>query len=165
MSSPDDIIVIKDLYKHFGEVKALDGVSLTVERGKVVVVIGPSGSGKSTMLRCINHLETPTSGEIWIDGELLSGDQKHLNEVRAEIGMVFQLFNLAFGEHVGLGNNIAARIVANGIKLHRGRGQHRHGYNGHGNYNLNRRKTFLVIAVHTLRSSIYSIHYHYCTLK
>ena len=94
MSNSEDIIVIKNLYKHFDDVKALDGVSLTVERGKVVVVIGPSGSGKSTMLRCINHLETPTSGEIWIDGELLSGDQKHLNEVRAEIGMVFQLFNL-----------------------------------------------------------------------
>ena len=90
----DDIIIVKDLYKHFGNVKALNGISLTVGRGKVVVVIGPSGSGKSTMLRCINHLEKPTSGEIWIDGELLTGDQKHLNEVRAEIGMVFQLFNL-----------------------------------------------------------------------
>jgi polar amino acid transport system ATP-binding protein len=75
-------------------VKALDGVSLDVQRGSVVVVIGPSGSGKSTMLRCINHLETPTSGEIWIDGQLLTGNQEHLNLVRAEIGMVFQLFNL-----------------------------------------------------------------------
>lgn len=90
----DNIIEVKNLYKHFGTVKALDGVSLDVKRGSVVVVIGPSGSGKSTMLRCINHLETPTSGEIWIDGQLLTGNQEHLNLVRAEIGMVFQLFNL-----------------------------------------------------------------------
>jgi len=94
MTNTNQIIVIKELYKHFGDVKALDGVSLTVERGKVVVVIGPSGSGKSTMLRCINRLETPTSGEIWIDGEQLTDDQKQLNNVRTEIGMVFQLFNL-----------------------------------------------------------------------
>jgi ABC-type polar amino acid transport system ATPase subunit len=90
----DKIIEVKDLYKHFGNVKALHGISMDVERGSVVVVIGPSGSGKSTMLRCINHLETPTSGEIWIDGEQLSGNQEHLNAVRTEIGMVFQLFNL-----------------------------------------------------------------------
>jgi ABC-type polar amino acid transport system ATPase subunit len=90
----DHIIVIKDLYKHFGDVKALNGVSLSVERGKVVVVIGPSGSGKSTMLRCINYLETPTSGEIWIDGEKMTGAAKQLNQTRTEIGMVFQLFNL-----------------------------------------------------------------------
>ena len=90
----DNIIVVKDLYKYFGDVKALDGVSLTVERGKVVVVIGPSGSGKSTMLRCINHLEEPTRGEIWIDGVKLTQDHHQINAVRAEIGMVFQLFNL-----------------------------------------------------------------------
>jgi polar amino acid transport system ATP-binding protein len=90
----DNIILVKDLYKYFGDVRALNGVSLNVERGKVVVVIGPSGSGKSTMLRCINFLEIPTSGEIWIDGKKLSGDSKQLNTVRAEIGMVFQLFNL-----------------------------------------------------------------------
>ena len=94
MTDQDNIIIVEDLHKHFGDVIALNGVSLTVGRGKVVVVIGPSGSGKSTMLRCINHLEKPTSGEIYIDGEKLTGDQKHLNEIRAEIGMVFQLFNL-----------------------------------------------------------------------
>ncbi|MBN1810669.1 MAG: amino acid ABC transporter ATP-binding protein [Anaerolineae bacterium] len=88
------MIVVKNLHKHFGDVKALNGVSLTVERGSVVVVIGPSGSGKSTLLRCINHLETPTSGEVWIDGERLATNAKQLNAVRAEIGMVFQLFNL-----------------------------------------------------------------------
>jgi polar amino acid transport system ATP-binding protein len=94
MNDSNQIIIIKDLHKHFGDVKALNGVSMTVNQGKVVVVIGPSGSGKSTMLRCINHLEAPTSGEIWIDGEKLTGDQKHLNKIRTEIGMVFQLFNL-----------------------------------------------------------------------
>lgn len=110
----EDIIIIKDLHKHFGDVKALNGVSLTVGRGKVVVVIGPSGSGKSTMLRCINHLEKPTSGEIWIDGDLLStGDQKHLNAARAEIGMVFQLFNL-FPHLTALENVTLAQKVVRG---------------------------------------------------
>jgi ABC-type polar amino acid transport system ATPase subunit len=113
MTNPNDIIIIKELHKHFGDVKALNGVSLTVERGKVVVVIGPSGSGKSTMLRCINHLEAPTSGEVWIDGELLSHDQKHLNKVRAEIGMVFQLFNL-FPHLTALENVTLAQKVVRG---------------------------------------------------
>ena len=94
MTNNDYIIEVKDLYKHFDSIKAVDGVNLTIERGKVVVIIGPSGSGKSTLLRCINHLETPTSGEIWIDGEKLTHDAKQINEIRAEIGMVFQLFNL-----------------------------------------------------------------------
>ncbi len=94
MIDHDHIIEVKDLYRYFDEIKAVDGVSLNVERGKVVVVIGPSGSGKSTLLRCINHLETPTSGEIWIDGEKLTHAAKQINEIRAEIGMVFQLFNL-----------------------------------------------------------------------
>lgn len=94
MSKIEDIIVIKDLHKHFGSVRALNGVSLSVQQGKVIVIIGPSGSGKSTLLRCVNHLEIPSSGEVWIDGDLLTSNQKHLNETRTEIGMVFQLFNL-----------------------------------------------------------------------
>ncbi|MCK4489339.1 MAG: amino acid ABC transporter ATP-binding protein, partial [Anaerolineales bacterium] len=94
MSNSDHIIVVKDLHKHFGSIKAVDGVSFNIGRGKVVVVIGPSGSGKSTLLRCINHLEEPTSGEVWIDGEKLTHAAKQINEIRAEIGMVFQLFNL-----------------------------------------------------------------------
>lgn len=107
------MIAIQDLHKHFGDVKALNGVSLTVGQGKVVVVIGPSGSGKSTMLRCINHLEKPTSGKIWIDGELLSGDQKRLNAIRTEIGMVFQLFNL-FPHLTALENVTLAQKVVRG---------------------------------------------------
>lgn len=94
MTDKNIVISVKNVYKHFGEVKALDGVDLTVERGKVIIVIGPSGSGKSTLLRCINHLEVPTRGEVWVDGELLGIDEDRLNQVRAEIGMVFQLFNL-----------------------------------------------------------------------
>ncbi|MBU0510660.1 MAG: amino acid ABC transporter ATP-binding protein [Chloroflexi bacterium] len=107
------MIVVKDLHKHFGSVKALNGVSLTVERGKVVVVIGPSGSGKSTMLRCINHLEMPTSGEIWIDSQLMTQNPKLLNRARAEIGMVFQLFNLF--PHLTVLDNItlAQKVVRN----------------------------------------------------
>jgi ABC-type polar amino acid transport system ATPase subunit len=113
MIDPNEMIVIKDLHKHFGDVQALNGVSLTVERGKVVVVIGPSGSGKSTMLRCINHLEKPTGGELWIEGELLSGDQKKLNRIRTEIGMVFQLFNL-FPHLTALENITLAQKVVRG---------------------------------------------------
>ncbi|MEE8568216.1 MAG: amino acid ABC transporter ATP-binding protein, partial [Anaerolineales bacterium] len=94
MTNAQHIIVVKDVHKHFDQVHALNGVSLKVERGKVIVIIGPSGSGKSTLLRCVNHLEVPTKGEVWIDSELLTNNQKHLNEVRAEIGLVFQLFNL-----------------------------------------------------------------------
>jgi len=111
MTNLNEIIVVKDLYKYFGKVEALNGVSLSVGRGKVVIVIGPSGSGKSTLLRCINHLEVPTKGEIWIDGKLLGEDEQQLNAVRAEIGMVFQLFNL-FPHLTAIENvTLAQRIV------------------------------------------------------
>ncbi len=91
---PSAMIVIQNLVKLFGSLRAVDDVSLTVGRGKVTVIIGPSGSGKSTVLRCINHLETPTSGQIWVDGIRLTHDAKNINAVRAEVGMVFQQFNL-----------------------------------------------------------------------
>lgn len=94
MTNEKPIIRVKDLYKYFGDIKAVDGVSLEIDQGKVVVVIGPSGSGKSTLLRCINHLEEPSSGEVLIDGEIMAKGAKNINEIRAEIGMVFQLFNL-----------------------------------------------------------------------
>ncbi len=113
MNSDQPIIVIKDLHKHFDAVQALNGVSLTVDRGRVVVIIGPSGSGKSTLLRCVNHLETPTSGEVWIDGEKLSTNQSQLNEIRTEIGMVFQLFNL-FPHLSALENVTLAQMVVRG---------------------------------------------------
>lgn len=89
----EPIIQIKDIHKHFGRVHALRGVSLQIERGEVVVIVGPSGSGKSTLLRCINRLEHYNSGKIIVDGIPLDTAQ-NINLVRQEIGMVFQSFNL-----------------------------------------------------------------------
>src|SRR5262245_6434306 len=94
ISKTDGIIVIDHVNKHFGHVKAINDVSLTIQQKEVVVIIGPSGSGKSTLLRCINHLETPSAGDIWVDGIHLSKKTKNINAVRREVGMVFQQFNL-----------------------------------------------------------------------
>lgn len=107
----EPIIRVVNLHKHFGNVQALRGVDLTVERGKVVVIVGPSGSGKSTLLRCINHLEVETAGEVWVNGQQLKEKNKNINAVRAEIGMVFQLFNLF--PHLTVIENImlAQRVV------------------------------------------------------
>jgi polar amino acid transport system ATP-binding protein len=88
------MIVIDDLHKYFGDIEAVKGVDLTVKKGEVVAIVGPSGSGKSTVLRCINHLEIPTSGSVFIEGVNLEDKDTDLNEVRAEVGMVFQQFNL-----------------------------------------------------------------------
>lgn len=92
-SMPEPIIEIEDVHKRFGRVHALRGVSLTVEKGEVVVIIGPSGSGKSTLLRCINRLEEYNSGRISVDGIPLDSTE-NINAVRQEVGMVFQQFNL-----------------------------------------------------------------------
>jgi ABC-type polar amino acid transport system ATPase subunit len=92
--SADEMVVVQDLKKHFTGIEALDGVSLTVKKGQVIVILGPSGSGKSTLLRCVNQLEEKTSGEIWIDGEKLTHNSKQIDKIRSEIGMVFQHFNL-----------------------------------------------------------------------
>lgn len=115
MTDTENIIVIKGLHKHFGAVEALRGVDLTIGRGKVVVIVGPSGSGKSTLLRCINHLEVETAGAVWVDGQRLTRDQKQINEIRAEIGMVFQLFNL-FPHLTVLENITLAQKVVRGRK-------------------------------------------------
>ncbi len=104
------IIEIKQLVKQFGPLRAVDNVSLTVELGQVLVIIGPSGSGKSTVLRCINHLETPTSGAIIVDGIPLTHNSKNINAVRAEVGMVFQQFNL-FPHLTALENIMLAQRV------------------------------------------------------
>lgn len=90
----DNIIEIKNLNKNFGDVEAVKDVNLTVKHGEVIIIVGPSGSGKSTMLRCINHLEKPTNGDIWIDGVHMEDRESNINHIRTEIGMVFQLFNL-----------------------------------------------------------------------
>jgi polar amino acid transport system ATP-binding protein len=90
---PEPIIEIENVHKRFGRVHALRGVSLTIEKGEVVVIIGPSGSGKSTLLRCINRLEEYNSGRISVDGIPLDSTE-NINAVRQEVGMVFQSFNL-----------------------------------------------------------------------
>ena len=90
------VIQAEDLKKHYngGRVRALDGVSLTVEKGEVVVIIGPSGSGKSTLLRSLNVMEVPTAGSILVHGEDLLSRTANLNLCRQKMGMVFQHFNL-----------------------------------------------------------------------
>lgn len=93
-ASDNPIIVIEGLHKHFGHVEAVHDVNLSVKQGEVIVIVGPSGSGKSTFLRCINHLERPTKGDIWIDGVKTTDPRTEINKIRAEVGMVFQQFNL-----------------------------------------------------------------------
>ncbi|HUQ39672.1 MAG TPA: amino acid ABC transporter ATP-binding protein [Acidimicrobiales bacterium] len=88
------LLEARGLRKSFGTVEALRGVDLTVDRGEVVVVIGPSGSGKSTLCRCINRLEVPDDGTVRIEGEVVPVEGRELARVRADIGMVFQSFNL-----------------------------------------------------------------------
>jgi len=105
------MISIKGLHKYFGEIQAVKSVDLTIARGEVLVIVGPSGSGKSTVLRCINHLEVPTAGSITIDGDLVGSDDIDINRIRAEVGMVFQQFNL-FPHLTALENvTIAQRLV------------------------------------------------------
>ncbi|MCR4600722.1 MAG: amino acid ABC transporter ATP-binding protein [Clostridia bacterium] len=86
------MIEIRNLVKNFGHLEVLKGINETIHDGEVVCVIGPSGSGKSTFLRCLNMLDEPTSGEIFLDGRLI--EEKNINEIRTHMGMVFQSFNL-----------------------------------------------------------------------
>ena len=88
------IIEVKDLKKSFGTLEVLKGINTEVQRGEVVVVIGPSGSGKSTFLRCLNLLETPTGGSIFVDGVEITDPKCDINLHRQKMGMVFQPFNL-----------------------------------------------------------------------
>src|SRR5690625_6272520 len=88
------MIEIKDLHKSFGENEVLKGITTTIEEKEVVCVIGVSGSGKSTFLRCLNLLEEVTSGSIIIDGVDLTDPKTNINELRSQVGMVFQHFNL-----------------------------------------------------------------------
>ncbi|WP_405595731.1 amino acid ABC transporter ATP-binding protein [Streptomyces sp. NBC_01410] len=90
----DALIALSNVNKHFGALHVLQDIDLTVSRGEVVVVIGPSGGGKSTLCRAINRLETIDSGEIAIDGKPLPAEGKELARLRADVGMVFQSFNL-----------------------------------------------------------------------
>lgn len=124
------MISVKNIYKSFGELSVLNGVSLDIQQGEKVVIIGPSGSGKSTLLRCMNLLETPDKGEVWLDENLLTKPDPDLhpeltskkelkayeketcidiNRGRAKMGMVFQHFNL-FNNLTVLGNMILAPV-------------------------------------------------------
>jgi polar amino acid transport system ATP-binding protein len=93
-TTSDAAIEVRSLHKSFGSLEVLKGIDFHVDRGEVVCVIGPSGSGKSTLLRCINLLETPTSGKIWVSGQDLTDVDVDIDAVRRSIGMVFQQFNL-----------------------------------------------------------------------
>ncbi|MGW8885622.1 amino acid ABC transporter ATP-binding protein [Streptomyces sp. NPDC055749] len=90
----DGLVVLNNVNKHFGALHVLQDIDLTIGRGEVVVVIGPSGGGKSTLCRAINRLETIDSGEIFIDGKALPAEGRELAALRADVGMVFQSFNL-----------------------------------------------------------------------
>ena len=105
MAAAMPALVVEDLHKSFGGLEVLKGVSLTARNHEVLSMMGSSGSGKSTFLRCVNLLETPDSGKVWVDGELIKmrsaaggrvvpEDQKQVDDIRAQIGMVFQSFNL-----------------------------------------------------------------------
>ena len=111
----EPLLRVEKLYNSFGSLEVLKGVDTTLERGHKTAIIGPSGCGKSTMLRCINYMETPTSGHIYLDGELFGERQtngtytrmseKDLSRQRAHVGMVFQGFYL--WPHLSARDNVA----------------------------------------------------------
>ena len=108
------MIEVNDLHKSFGKLKVLKGITEKIEEREVICVIGPSGSGKSTFLRCLNLLEIPTSGEIWIDGEKITDPNVDINKIREEVGMVFQRFNL-FPHMTALKNIALAPMKVRGL--------------------------------------------------
>src|SRR5690349_539353 len=111
----EPLVVVDNVQKHYGDFQALTDIDLTVNAGEVVVVIGPSGSGKSTLCRTINRLETITSGTISIDGKALPAEGKGLAHLRADVGMVFQSFNL-FAHLTILENVTLGPIKVRGMK-------------------------------------------------
>ncbi|MEU9184232.1 amino acid ABC transporter ATP-binding protein [Streptomyces sp. NPDC048484] len=111
----DPLIELRDVNKYFGELHVLRDINLTVGKGEVVVVIGPSGSGKSTLCRAINRLEPIQSGEIELDGRPLAEEGRELARLRAEVGMVFQSFNL-FAHKTALQNVSLAQVKVRGHK-------------------------------------------------
>jgi polar amino acid transport system ATP-binding protein len=113
-------VVIDDVHKSFGTFEVLKGVSLTVEPGQVVAIIGRSGSGKSTMLRCINGLEAFQSGRIEVAGHSVDQNPRRLRELRKDVGIVFQSYNLfphlTVGDNIALAPRIALGIAATEVK-------------------------------------------------
>lgn len=115
----DEVVVrIEDLRKAFGDNEVLRGIDLNVRRGEVVVILGPSGSGKSTLLRCVNLLEKPTSGRIFFEDTEITAKKTDINKVRAQLGMVFQNFNLF--PHLSAKGNV---MLAQQKVLHRGKAE------------------------------------------
>ncbi|MGO2062872.1 amino acid ABC transporter ATP-binding protein [Leucobacter sp. UCMA 4100] len=115
VSEHEPLVIIKDVNKHYGDLHVLNNINTTVGRGEVVVVLGPSGSGKSTLCRAINRLETIDDGEITIDGIPLPSEGKELAKLRADVGMVFQSFNL-FAHKTILENVTLGPIKVRGMK-------------------------------------------------
>lgn len=105
----ENVIELVDLKKQFGAHSVLRGIDLSVSKGEVLSIIGASGSGKSTMLRCINLLETPTSGKVLYHGKDITGSDINLSQYRAKVGMVFQSFNL-FNNMTALGNCVTGQM-------------------------------------------------------
>lgn len=103
------LVEIQNLHKYFGKTEVLKGINLQIETQTVTCLLGPSGAGKSTLLRCINRLEEPTSGRIFIDNEEITGHKVDLNRMRGEIGMVFQHFNLF--SHLTALDNCALALI------------------------------------------------------
>ncbi|RNB86929.1 amino acid ABC transporter ATP-binding protein [Brevibacillus fluminis] len=108
------MIKIENVTKSFGSLPVLQGISTEIKKGEVVAIIGPSGSGKSTLLRCINQLETPTSGQILVDGTAMTHSKSNVMQVRQKIGMVFQHFHL-FPHMTVLQNIMYAPIQVKGV--------------------------------------------------
>ncbi|MEW1776576.1 amino acid ABC transporter ATP-binding protein [Streptomyces sp. NPDC086777] len=109
VAATGELVVLKNVNKHFGALHVLQDIDLTIARGEVVVVIGPSGSGKSTLCRTVNRLETIDSGSITIDGRPLPQEGRELARLRADVGMVFQSFNL-FAHKTVLENVVLGQV-------------------------------------------------------
>ena len=108
------MIRVHDLHKSFGQNEVLKGITEHINKGEKIVVIGPSGSGKSTFLRCLNLLETPTAGEIYVDDELITQKKFNINKLRMKMGMVFQSFNLF--PHLSVLQNLTLAPIKLGLK-------------------------------------------------
>ncbi|MEH7525901.1 amino acid ABC transporter ATP-binding protein [Bacillus sp. JJ1503] len=108
------MIKVENLYKQFGKLEVLKGISTTIKDGEVVAIIGPSGSGKSTFLRCINFLEKPTAGQIWIGDQDITNKKTNIMKVRQNVGMVFQHFHL-FPHKTVLQNLTYAPMTVKGL--------------------------------------------------
>jgi len=103
------VLRVEDIYKKYGNVEVLKGVSFEIKKGETKVIIGPSGSGKSTLLRCINQLTIPDKGRIWLENEEVTHTKKNINQFRQKIGMVFQDFNLF--DHLNALRNVEIGLI------------------------------------------------------